>query len=218
MSDGADGPETPSTSDSPSRQPPPEPTEPADEGRDKDRRPRLLPVWLLLGAAAVSGGAWAVTEHLGAGRAAARRGLRAAHHRIGRVLEGPSRRSGRAGDPEPGHVDLRDTDDGRSGGSTGAGLAAAGRAAEPAATGSRWNRRAGVDGGRHGKPVCPGAGDRRSRSPQRSTKRPRPIPWRPTPCWSRKRLQRSPACRNPPRTARRCRQRSPQRRRPPWSR
>ena len=67
MSDGADGPETPSTSDSPSRQPPPEPTEPADEGRDKDRRPRLLPVWLLLGAAAVSGGAWAVTEHLGAG-------------------------------------------------------------------------------------------------------------------------------------------------------
>ena len=67
MSDGADGPETPSTSDSPSRQPPPEPTEPADDGRDKDRRPRLLPVWLLLGAAAVSGGAWAVTEHLGAG-------------------------------------------------------------------------------------------------------------------------------------------------------
>ena len=83
MSGGQDGPKTPSAPESPSPQPPEEPTEPAGEdgaepaaedtaepvGEDtaESRRPRLLPVWILLGAAALSGGAWAVMEHVGGG-------------------------------------------------------------------------------------------------------------------------------------------------------
>ena len=70
MSDGADGEQTPSASESPDRQAPQEPEEalePAGEGRAEQRRPRLLPVWILLGAAVASGGAWAVTERLGGG-------------------------------------------------------------------------------------------------------------------------------------------------------
>ena len=56
MSDGEDD-----------RQTPPAPTESADEELVENRRPRLLPVWILLGAAALAGGAWAVTEHLDGG-------------------------------------------------------------------------------------------------------------------------------------------------------
>ena len=75
MSGGEDGPETPSASEPPSPEPPQEPTEPAIEegaepaGEEKaeSRRPRLLPVWILLGAAALSGGAWAVMEMRGGG-------------------------------------------------------------------------------------------------------------------------------------------------------
>ena len=67
MSGAEDGPETPSATESPSPEPPQEPTEPAAEEGAESRRPRLLPVWILLGAAALSGGAWAVTEHLGGG-------------------------------------------------------------------------------------------------------------------------------------------------------
>ena len=70
MSDGADGEQTPSASESPDRQAPQEPEEVlehAGEGRAEQRRPRLLPVWILLGAAVASGGAWAVTERLGGG-------------------------------------------------------------------------------------------------------------------------------------------------------
>ena len=83
MSGGQDGSETPSAPESPSPQPPEEPTEPAgedgaepagedaaepvDEETAESRRPRLLPVWILLGAAALSGGAWAVMEHVGGG-------------------------------------------------------------------------------------------------------------------------------------------------------
>ena len=77
MSGGEDGPETPSASEPPSPEPPQEPTEPAIEegaepaGEEKaeSRRPRLLPVWILLGAAALSGGAWAVMEMRGGGSA-----------------------------------------------------------------------------------------------------------------------------------------------------
>ena len=75
MSGGRDGSETPSAPESPSPQSPEEPTEPAGEeaaepvGEEtaESRRPRLLPVWILLGAAALSGGAWAVMEHVGGG-------------------------------------------------------------------------------------------------------------------------------------------------------
>lgn len=67
---GEDGPESPSAPEPPSRQEPQEqyePTEPAAEERVESRRPRLLPVWILLGAAALAGGAWAVTERMGGG-------------------------------------------------------------------------------------------------------------------------------------------------------
>ena len=67
MSVGEDGPETPSAPESPSPEPPQEPTEPAVREAAESGRPRLLPVWILLGAAALSGGAWAVTEHMGSG-------------------------------------------------------------------------------------------------------------------------------------------------------
>ena len=67
MSGGEDGPETPSAPESPSPEPPQEPTEPAVGEAAESGRPRLLPVWILLGAAALSGGAWAVTEHMGSG-------------------------------------------------------------------------------------------------------------------------------------------------------
>ena len=67
---GADGEKTPSASGSPDSQAPQEPEEAqesAGEGGAEQRRPRLLPVWILLGAAVASGGAWAVTERLGGG-------------------------------------------------------------------------------------------------------------------------------------------------------
>ena len=67
---GADGENTPSAPESSDRQAPQEPEEVlghAGEGRAEQRRPRLLPVWILLGAAVASGGAWAVTERLGGG-------------------------------------------------------------------------------------------------------------------------------------------------------
>ena len=75
MSGGEDGPETPSAPEPPgleTPQPPPEPVveEGAELTRDEKaegRRPRLLPVWILLGAAALSGGAWAVMEMRGGG-------------------------------------------------------------------------------------------------------------------------------------------------------
>ncbi len=76
MSGGEDGSETPSASETPpapespeaeSPAAPQEPVEQADEGRAESRRPRLLPVWILLGAAALAGGAWAVTERVGGG-------------------------------------------------------------------------------------------------------------------------------------------------------
>ena len=73
---GADGEKTPSASGSPDSQAPQEPEEAqesAGEGGAEQRRPRLLPVWILLGAAVASGGAWAVTERLGAGRRRRRR-------------------------------------------------------------------------------------------------------------------------------------------------
>ena len=67
---GADGENTPSAPGSPDRQAPQEPEEVlghGGEGGAEQRRPRLLPVWILLGAAVASGGAWAVTERLGGG-------------------------------------------------------------------------------------------------------------------------------------------------------
>ena len=73
MSGGEDGPERPSAPETPSPEAPQEPTEPAVEDgveRASDEaaesgRPRLLPVWILLGAAALSGGAWAVMDNTG---------------------------------------------------------------------------------------------------------------------------------------------------------
>ena len=80
MSAGEDGPETPSAPEPPRpEQPrpetPQEPAEPAVEDRAEPAageavesgRPRLLPVWILLGAAALSGGAWAVMDNVGGG-------------------------------------------------------------------------------------------------------------------------------------------------------
>ena len=73
MSDGAEGPRTPPAPESPEPEPPlesetpPPPAEPAEEASTEARRPRLLPVWILLGAALVSGAAWAVTEYMGGG-------------------------------------------------------------------------------------------------------------------------------------------------------
>ena len=76
MSGGEDGSETPSASETPpapespdaeTPAAPQEPVEQADEGRAESRRPRLLPVWILLGAAVLAGGAWAVTERVGSG-------------------------------------------------------------------------------------------------------------------------------------------------------
>ncbi len=80
MSAGEDGPETPSAPEPPRPEPPrPEtPQEPAEpavaEGAEpaageavESGRPRLLPVWILLGAAALSGGAWAVMDNVGGG-------------------------------------------------------------------------------------------------------------------------------------------------------
>ncbi len=67
---GEDGPEAPSAPDAPGPQEPQdqqEPAEPAAEERAESRRPRLLPVWLLLGAAVLAGGAWAVTDRMGGG-------------------------------------------------------------------------------------------------------------------------------------------------------
>ncbi len=67
---GEDGPEAPSAPEPPSPQEPQEqqePAEPAGEEGAESRRPRLLPVWLLLGAAVLAGGAWAVTERMGGG-------------------------------------------------------------------------------------------------------------------------------------------------------
>ena len=64
MSGGEDGSETPSASETPpapespeaeTPAAPQEPVERADEGRAESRRPRLLPVWILLGAAALGG-------------------------------------------------------------------------------------------------------------------------------------------------------------------
>ena len=74
MSGGEDGSETPSASETPpapespeaeTPAAPQEPVEQADEGRVESRRPRLLPVWILLGTAVLAGGAWAVTERVG---------------------------------------------------------------------------------------------------------------------------------------------------------
>ena len=74
MSGGEDGSETPTASEIPpapespeaeTPAAPQEPVEQADEGRAESRRPRLLPVWILLGAAVIAGGAWAVTERMG---------------------------------------------------------------------------------------------------------------------------------------------------------
>ena len=70
MSSGEDGPETPPAPELPDSETPAAPQEPveqADEGRAESGRPRLLPVWILLGAAVLAGGAWAVTERMGGG-------------------------------------------------------------------------------------------------------------------------------------------------------
>ena len=65
MSDDAEGSQPPSAPESPDRETPSTPPESEGEGRAESGRPRLLPVWILLGAAAISGGAWGITEHLG---------------------------------------------------------------------------------------------------------------------------------------------------------
>ena len=70
MSGGEDGHESPPAPESPGLETSAaseEPAEPADEGRAESQRPRMLPVWILLGAAALAGGAWAVTERIGGG-------------------------------------------------------------------------------------------------------------------------------------------------------
>ena len=65
MSDDAEGSQPPSAPESPDRETPSTPPESEGEGRAESGRPRMLPVWILLGAAAISGGAWGITEHLG---------------------------------------------------------------------------------------------------------------------------------------------------------
>lgn len=66
MSDDAEGSETPSAPGTPEQEATAA-AEHADDAGAESRRPRLLPVWILLGAAAVAGGAWAVTERGGGG-------------------------------------------------------------------------------------------------------------------------------------------------------
>jgi len=61
MSDRTEGSETPPLPEAAAAD------EPAGDGGAGDRRPRLLPVWILLAALAVAGGAWAVTEGTGGG-------------------------------------------------------------------------------------------------------------------------------------------------------
>ena len=68
MSAGEDGPETPAAPEA--AQEAAEPAvgdEPAADEAVESGRPRLLPVWILLGAAALSGGAWAVMGDVGGG-------------------------------------------------------------------------------------------------------------------------------------------------------
>ena len=80
MSAGEEGPERPSAPEPPrpelprpeTPQKPAEPAvaegaEPAAAEAAESGRPRLLPVWILLGAAALSGGAWAVMDREGGG-------------------------------------------------------------------------------------------------------------------------------------------------------
>ena len=68
MSAGEDGPETPAAPETAqeSAEPAVEDEAAADEAVESGR-PRLLPVWILLGAAALSGGAWAVMGDGGGG-------------------------------------------------------------------------------------------------------------------------------------------------------
>ena len=66
MSDDAEGSQPPSARESPDRgEMSSTPPESDGEGRAESGRPRLLPVWIMLGAAAISGGAWGVTEYMG---------------------------------------------------------------------------------------------------------------------------------------------------------
>ena len=67
MSDRAEGSETPPAPEAPEQETPPVAEEPAGDGGVEGQRPRLLPVWILFGALAVAGGAWAVTERVGIG-------------------------------------------------------------------------------------------------------------------------------------------------------
>ena len=71
MSNEEEGAQTPPApeSESPDPQTHQEPEEGIDEDGSESRRPRLLPVWVLLGGAALAGGAWAVTEFVGRGPA-----------------------------------------------------------------------------------------------------------------------------------------------------
>lgn len=74
MSNGAEGPRPPTAPESPEPEAPepespelevpPPPAEPAEEASTEARRPRMLPVWILLGAALLSGAAWAATEYM----------------------------------------------------------------------------------------------------------------------------------------------------------
>ena len=136
MSAGDDGSETPSAPESPDAQAPQELVEGAGEDGAAERgRLRLLPVWILLGAAVISGGAWAVTERLGEGPPPDGAEVRLVAAPTGAWKVRPDDPGGME-DPEPGQADLRDPDDGRSGGGAGAHPAAAGRAAEAAAADS----------------------------------------------------------------------------------
>ena len=122
MNNEEEGSQTPPApeSESSDQQTPPDPEEGTDEGGSEDRRPRLLPVWVLLGAVALSGGAWAVTEYLGGGPPPdeAQVPLIIASAEPWKVRPDDP---GRHGNSQPGHVDLRDADDGRSRGGAGAG-------------------------------------------------------------------------------------------------